>query len=108
MRLILANLIENAVRHAPPGSEVQVLLSTDRRLGWITVSDQGPGIPADERARVFQRFFRGAHARGSGSGLGLAIVEEAARVLGARILLEDRADGAPGLEARLGLPKVVS
>jgi len=108
VRLILANLIENAVRHAPPNSEVQVLLSADRHLGWVTVSDQGPGIPADERGRVFQRFFRGANARGSGSGLGLAIVEEAARVLGARILLEDRADGAAGLEARLGLPKAAS
>ena len=107
VRLILANLIENAVRHAPPGSEVQVLLSADRRLGWVSVCDQGPGIPKDERSRVFQRFFRGAHARGSGSGLGLAIVEEAARVLRGRVLLEDRRDGASGLEARLGLPKAL-
>jgi len=108
VRLILANLIQNAVRHAPAGSEVQVRLSGDRRLGWVTVSDRGPGIPADERGRVFQRFFRGAHARGSGSGLGLAIAEEAARVLGAQLVLDDRADGASGLEARLGLPKAAS
>ena len=56
---------------------------------------------------MFQRFFRGTHARGSGSGLGLAIVEEAARVLRGRVLLEDRRDGASGLEARLGLPKAL-
>jgi signal transduction histidine kinase len=52
---------------------------------------------------VFQRFFRGVHARGLGSGLGLAIVEEAVRVLGGRIALDERSDGEQGLEACLGL-----
>lgn len=105
VRLILANLIENAVTYAPAGSEVQVQLSEDRRLGWVTVSDRGPGIPPSERARVFQRFFRGASAKGLGSGLGLAIVEEAARVMNGRLALDDRDDGESGLEARLGLPR---
>jgi signal transduction histidine kinase len=106
VRLILANLIENAVAHAPARSEIQVQLSVDRHFGWVSISDLGPGIPPDERGRVFQRFFRGAGARGSGSGLGLAIVEEAARVLGARVALDDRADGESGLEASLGLPRI--
>ena len=105
VRLILANLVENAVHHAPPASEVQVQLSSDRRFGWVTVSDRGPGIPPSERARVFQRFFRGVNAKGQGSGLGLAIVEEAARILNARMALDDRDDGESGLEARLGLPR---
>ncbi|MBO9710328.1 MAG: sensor histidine kinase N-terminal domain-containing protein [Caulobacter sp.] len=105
VRLILANLVENAVNHAPPGTEVQVLLSADRRMGWVSVADQGPGIAPTERDRVFQRFYRGPDARGSGSGLGLAIVEEAARVLGGLVTLDDRDDGEAGLEARLGLFK---
>jgi len=105
VRLVLANLIENAVTHAPAGSEVQIRLSVDRRFGWATVSDQGPGIPPNERARVFQRFFRGVNAKGLGSGLGLAIVEEAARVMNGRLSLDDRNDGESGLEASLGLPR---
>jgi len=105
VRLILANLVENAVNHAPSGSEVQVQLSADRRFSWVTVSDHGPGIPPRERARVFQRFFRGANATGQGSGLGLAIVEEAARILNGQVILDDRDDGENGLEARLGLPR---
>ncbi|USQ98447.1 sensor histidine kinase [Caulobacter sp. RL271] len=104
-RLVLANLIENAVTHAPAGSEVLVRLSVDRRFGWVTVADQGPGIPPAERGRVFQRFFRGANATGLGSGLGLAIVEEAARVMNGRVSLDDRDDGESGLEACLGLPR---
>ena len=55
---------------------------------------------------MFQRFFRGVHARGQGSGLGLAIVEEAVRVLGGRLVLEERSDGEQGLEASLGLPRL--
>lgn len=105
VRLVLSNLIENAVDHAPPGSEVQVVLSADDRFGWVTITDQGPGIPPDERGRIFERFFRGSHARGAGSGLGLAIVEEAARVLGGRVALDDRPDGEQGLAASLGLPR---
>jgi signal transduction histidine kinase len=103
VRLAVANLVENAVNHAPAGSEVQVVLSADDKFAWVTISDHGPGIPVDERGRVFQRFFRGVHARGLGSGLGLAIVEEAVRVLGGRIALDERSDGEQGLEACLGL-----
>lgn len=105
VRLILSNLIENAVDHAPPGSEILVVLSQDDDFGWVTVTDQGPGIPPAEREQVFERFFRGGQARGPGSGLGLAIVAEATRVLGGRIALEDRPDGDPGLAARLGLSR---
>lgn len=106
VRLAVANLVQNAVNYAPGGSEVQVALSTDDKFVWATISDHGPGIPVDERQRVFQRFFRGVHARGQGSGLGLAIVEEAVRVLGGRLALEERSDGEQGLEASLGLPRL--
>jgi two-component system, OmpR family, sensor kinase len=57
------------------------------------VLDTGPGIPPEERARVFDRFYRGAAAAGSGSGLGLAIVREIANRHGATVELRDRDDG---------------
>lgn len=103
VRLILSNLIENALNHAPASSEVQVILSVDQEMAHVVIADRGTGIPVHERERVFERFFRGAGSRRSGAGLGLAIVAEAARVLDGVVTLKDRAEGA-GLEARLSLP----
>jgi signal transduction histidine kinase len=77
---ILRNLVENALSHAPSGSEVTVTLTKDRSL---TVADNGAGIPEIERAHVFERFWRGAWTKSPGSGLGLAIVQEACRRIGA-------------------------
>lgn len=70
------NLIENAVAHGPPGSEVTIAVHLD---GSVTVSDRGPGVPPADRAQVFKRFWRGHPARHPGAGLGLAIVAEIAR-----------------------------
>ncbi|MNN46810.1 Signal transduction histidine-protein kinase/phosphatase MprB [compost metagenome] len=67
----------------------------------LQVSDNGPGIPADERARVFDRFYRVPEAPTGGSGLGLAIVAEIAQSHGARVALED---AAPGLRVRVTFP----
>ncbi len=106
LRLILANLVENAVANTAAATEVQIRLSADEAQCFVVVADHGPGVPAAERERVFERFFRGAHATGMGSGLGLSIVEEAARNLGATVTLHDRADGQPGLEARLTAPRL--
>jgi signal transduction histidine kinase len=69
----IRNLVENAVAHAPPGSEVVV---TTRCDGSVEVSDHGPGIAAQERERIFERFWRGKAAPAHGAGLGLAIVAE--------------------------------
>jgi signal transduction histidine kinase len=75
---VLDNLIDNAIRYAPGGSDVRV--RAERRDGGavLLVSDDGPGIPPEDRARVFERFYRGSTGRqaGAGSGLGLAIVAE--------------------------------
>jgi signal transduction histidine kinase len=73
---VLANLVANAIRHAPPGSAVLVSAAGDNGSARLEVSDSGPGIPADEAERVFERFYRSDHARAAsdgGSGLGLAI-----------------------------------
>ncbi|HEV2531939.1 ATP-binding protein [Phenylobacterium sp.] len=105
LRLIAANLLENAINHAPAGSEVAVRLSTAQGQRRLTVTDAGPGIPAAERAKVLERFFRGSGASPKGSGLGLAIVGEAVRLLGGRLELRDREDDAPGLCVMVELPE---
>ena len=69
----IRNLIENAVVHAPPHSEVTVSTRAD---GSIDVSDHGPGVPREDRERIFERFWRGRAAPAHGAGLGLAIVAE--------------------------------
>lgn len=106
LRLIAANLVENAINHAPEGSEVAVRLSTAPGHCQLMVVDAGPGIPAAERSKVTERFYRGRSASPRGSGLGLSIVGEAVRLLGGRLELRDRADGARGLCAIVDLPQV--
>jgi signal transduction histidine kinase len=78
---ILDNLIENAVRYCPPGTEISVASAREDGRARLVVSDTGPGIPPADRERIFERFYRGANGRaaGSGTGLGLAIVAELAR-----------------------------
>lgn len=92
---ILDNLLRNALNHCPPGSQVELHLTQQGGQYRIEVQDNGPGMPAEERERAFERFFRGQGA-GPGSGLGLAIVHEAARLLGARVWLAE-GDGGQGL-----------
>jgi two-component system, OmpR family, sensor histidine kinase TctE len=67
------NLVENAITHTVPGSEVVVEVDPK---GGVRVADRGPGIAADERERIFDRFWRGKGSKAQGSGLGLAIVTE--------------------------------
>jgi two-component system, OmpR family, sensor kinase len=88
---VLDNLIENAIRYSPPGSCVTVTVAAEGGRPAVTVSDTGPGIPEDERDRVFERFYRGSTGRaaGRGSGLGLPIVAEIIRRWGGEIRLLD-------------------
>jgi signal transduction histidine kinase len=90
IEVMLRNVIENAVLHAPAGTEVVVQLRTDM---VVAVEDAGPGIPASLRDQVFERFWRGSWSRHEGSGLGLAIVREAAARVGGEVLLEDASIG---------------
>ena len=78
LRQALANLLSNALRVAPAGSEVRVTAGGEGAWVWLAVTDQGPGIPEAEQERVFQRFQRGRQASGEGRGLGLAIVRQIA------------------------------
>jgi signal transduction histidine kinase len=101
---VTANLVDNAVRHA----RGKVVVSADRDGVYhrVTVTDDGPGIPAADRERVFERFTRLDDARArdaGGAGLGLAIVRELVRRHGGEVRLEDARPG-PGLRAEVRLP----
>jgi len=79
---ILANIVANAVQHG--GGDVRVVVSADAAAVRVRVSDNGPGIPAEQLPRLFDRFYKADPARsGAGSGLGLAIAWEHTRLLGA-------------------------
>lgn len=102
LRLLAANLVDNAVRYTPAGGRVEVSAWRGGAGSILQVCDDGPGIPAAERERVFDRFYRGAGAEGDGSGLGLAIVRRVAELHGGRIELAEGLGGR-GLCARLVL-----
>ncbi len=96
---LAANLIDNAIKFSPQGGEVTVTVQTSGRQAILTVEDQGPGVPADEREAVLRRFVRGADAQpAAGYGLGLALVAAVVKRHGATLGLSDR---APGLCVRV-------
>jgi signal transduction histidine kinase len=98
----VANLLDNAVKFSPPGGAVRLEASLAGGEVRVVVVDQGPGIPASDRQRAVQRFFRGEQARHTpGSGLGLALVLAVAQLHGGTLVLEEN---APGLRAVLVLP----
>jgi len=91
---VLSNLLENAARFTPPGGEILLSAAPWQRSVRVRVADQGPGIPADERDRVFEPFFRrdAGEAR-TGSGLGLAIARAVVLAHGGRIWIEGSPSG---------------
>jgi len=91
---LLANLLDNALRHTPEGGVVTVSCGQEKGMAWLRVEDNGPGIAESERARVGERFYRPAGQTGDGCGLGLAIVREIARQHHGEMLI--------GESARLG------
>jgi signal transduction histidine kinase len=91
---VLRILLDNALRHtAPPGGVHAAFVDGGDRVG-IAVEDEGPGVPAADRERIFERFARGAQAEPGGFGLGLAIGRELARRMDGDLALEDSAAGA--------------
>jgi two-component system sensor histidine kinase TctE len=91
---LLCNLVDNALKYTPAGGTVTVTVGRAADGVHLAVEDSGPGIPADERQRVRQRFYRLPNSPGHGSGLGLAIVEEIARIHDAELDIGPRAQGA--------------
>lgn len=116
LAILLNNLVDNALRHTPPGGRIDVGVSLQDGKPCLTVSDSGLGIPASERALVFDRFYRGPSARSStqtdddanavqpnGSGLGLAIVQAVAEHHDAKVSLSESSQG--GLHVSVQFPE---
>jgi len=98
----LANLVENAIRHTPRGTDVTLALRREGGGAILSVSDRGAGIRTAERANVLKRFYRLEQSRTSpGSGLGLALVKATGELHGAALSLSDN---APGLMVELRFP----
>ena len=100
--LLARNLVDNAVRYSPAGSRVELRVRQDAGQALLDVDDSGPGIPASEHERVFDRFYRRPDAAESGSGLGLAIVRSVASAHRGTIHLGRSALG--GLQASVSFP----
>lgn len=98
LRIMVGNLIDNAIRYTPEGGRVDVSLQREETVVKIVVEDDGPGIPEPERALMFERFYRRAGTRVPGSGLGLSIVKTIADRFGATVIL-DTGRGGRGLKA---------
>ncbi|MBI3256808.1 MAG: HAMP domain-containing histidine kinase [Actinobacteria bacterium] len=106
---VMANLIQNAAHYGGGATEVSVELADDQVR--ICVQDEGGGVPAIDRERIFERFARGSVASGrrgagEGTGLGLALVREHVNLHGGRVWVEDRLDGLPGARFVVELPIV--
>lgn len=104
---IVDNLLRNAVKHTPPGSCISVQLERDEHGALLTVSDNGPGIPAALRDRVFQPFEQGTdsrHAASPGTGIGLSLVSKFAELHDGRAWIEDAPAGGTCIRVQLPDP----
>ncbi len=93
LNLLIGNLVDNAIRYTPDGGRVDVAVHEVSGGILLSVEDTGPGIEADEQARIFERFYRPAGQIASGSGLGLSIVSQVAQLHHACVRLEPPASG---------------
>lgn len=98
---VLVNLLENALRHASPGGRVEIGARRERGDVVLWVDDSGPGIPPEQRERVFDRFARLPGSGGPGSGLGLALARSIVRLHGGEIAVADSPLGGARLRCRL-------
>ncbi|MCE9639396.1 MAG: sensor histidine kinase [Betaproteobacteria bacterium] len=94
VREMLVNLLDNALRYTQPGGRVTVRVAANDHRVQLSVEDNGPGIPAEERERVFERFHRVLGSGAEGCGLGLAIVREIAQSHNAEAHLTAGAHGS--------------
>jgi len=98
LHILLRNLVENGVKYTPHGGTVDIAVRAAKDSVEVVVEDSGPGIPPEERERVFDRFYRVAGSEAAGSGLGLAIIKAIAERHGASLKL-DKSERLGGLAA---------
>lgn len=97
LRDAIANLVDNAIKYGPQGSQIDITVRADTTEAALTVSDQGPGIPVEHRERMFDRFYRVDEGRSrgmGGTGLGLAIAKWAVEANGGQIAFVPAGGGA--------------
>ena len=103
MKRAVSNLVVNALRYGNGWVKVSTGMTADNKLAWVTVEDNGPGIPQDQVGKLFEPFTRGDTARGSeGTGLGLAIVKRIVSQHQGAVVVNNRSEG--GLKAQISLP----
>jgi two-component system sensor histidine kinase KdpD len=90
---MLVNLLENATKYAPSGSQIEIAAEADGAMVTISVADRGPGIPAERKKRIFEKFYREEPSKSTGAGLGLAICSAIIEAHGGSIWVEDRTGG---------------
>lgn len=103
---VLVNLLDNVVKHAPPGTGIEVRARAAPASVSIEISDRGPGLPQGDEERIFEKFFRGPEVRAAGAGLGLAICRGIVAAHGGTLVAENREGG--GATFRIELPIVGS
>lgn len=101
--ILIRNLVDNAIRYCPEGSEIKVYVKREADTAHLIVADNGPGIPPDLRERVFERFFRVLGTKAQGSGLGLGIVAQIVELHNAEIVLGEPKQGT-GLVVTVKFP----
>ena len=101
LRQVLVNALDNALRHSPEGEDVTVSAASSEGAWWLEVVDRGPGVPVEQRERVFERF--GADPAGGGTGMGLAVARWVAQLHGGSLRFVDPASGH-GARLRLEVP----
>jgi two-component system OmpR family sensor kinase len=104
LMILMRNLVDNAIKYTPAGGTVDLSVRAVDGGATVVVEDSGPGIPEEERERVFDRFYRIAGSEASGSGLGLAIIKAIAERHGATLTL-GRSERLGGLSAVVAFPK---
>ena len=108
LRQLVMILVDNAVRHAPPGGRVNVRVRSDGPDATLVVDDDGPGIQPDDLPRVFDRFYRAAGAPGGGTGLGLAIAAWIVERHDGHINAANRPTGGASFTARIPLVRAAA
>jgi two-component system OmpR family sensor kinase len=106
--MAVRNLLVNALNHTPEGGRIDIDVFKRAASVVVRVADTGPGIPTDELAHVFDRFYRGQAASNEGSGLGLSIAQAVVTKYRGTLSLENRTDLCSGLWATVVLPATVA
>jgi heavy metal sensor kinase len=106
LRQALINLVDNAIKFTPPGGRIRIRMSQTPAHAVLDVIDSGPGVAADARGRIFDRFYRGDGLDAAGTGLGLSIAKGAVEASGGQLTLADT--GPDGSTFRLTIPRGAS